>query len=78
MTRKPKQHLVLLILAATLSVGARAGADDAALLKQAQQLFKPLPPDAGTAEHPVDPLRVALGRDLFFDPRISLDGTVSC
>ncbi|MHB8744468.1 MAG: cytochrome-c peroxidase [Sulfuricaulis sp.] len=32
----------------------------------------------GTAEFPVTPERVALGRDLFFDPRISLDGTVSC
>lgn len=78
MTRNRNPRLALLILAATLSVGARAGTDDAALLKQAQQLFKPLPPDAGTAEHPIDPQRVALGRDLFFDPRISLDGIVSC
>lgn len=57
---------------------AFAVADDAALLKQAQQIFKPLPKDAATAEFPVTPERVALGRKLFFDPRISLDGTVSC
>ena len=57
---------------------AFAGVDDAGLLKQAQSVFKPLPKDMGTAEFPVTPQRVALGRRLFFDPRISLDGTASC
>lgn len=70
-------HLVPALLAATLAFSANA-ADDAGLLKQAQQLFKPLPKDAATAEFPITPERVALGRALFFDPRISLDGTVSC
>ena len=61
------------------STGAAFGAvDDAALLSQAQSVFKPLPKDMGTAEFPLTPERVALGRRLFFDPRISLDGTVSC
>jgi cytochrome c peroxidase len=64
------------LLAATLAFPSHA--DDASLLKQARQLFKPLPKDAATAEFPVTPERVALGRALFFDPRISLDGTVSC
>jgi cytochrome c peroxidase len=32
----------------------------------------------GTQEFPVTPERVELGRALFFDPRPSLDGTVSC
>ena len=58
-------------------VGA-ATPDDEALLKLAQSTFKPLPKDMATAEFPVTPERVALGRMLFFDPRISLDGTVSC
>jgi cytochrome c peroxidase len=49
-----------------------------ALLERARQLFKPLPPDAGTAEHPVTPERVALGKALFFETRVSSDGTVSC
>jgi cytochrome c peroxidase len=48
------------------------------LLKEAQGHFKPLPKDMGTAEFPVTPARVDLGRMLFFDPRISVDGTVSC
>ncbi len=57
---------------------AKDDTDDAALLKEAQGLFKPLPKDLATAEFPVTPERVSLGRKLFFDPRISVDGTVSC
>src|SRR5215470_7337623 len=49
-----------------------------ALLERARQVFKPLPPDAGTAEHPVTAERVALGKALFFESRVSSDGTVSC
>ncbi len=59
-------------------VGMAAAADNQALLKQAQALFKPLPQDMATPEFPLTPERVALGRMLFFDPRVSLDGTVSC
>jgi len=55
-------------------------ADDSqqALLDRARQVFKPLPADAGTAEHPVTPERVALGKALFFESRVSSDGAVSC
>src|SRR5262245_38670047 len=52
--------------------------DDAVLLKQAQALFKPLPQTMGTLEFPVTPARVTLGRMLFFDPRWTLEGNVSC
>lgn len=48
------------------------------LAAQAKQWFKPLPQDMATAEYPTPTARVTLGRKLFFDPRISLDGTVSC
>jgi cytochrome c peroxidase len=60
------------------SAVAQVGAGDAELQKDAQDRFKPLPRDMGTAELPVSPERVALGRMLFFDPRISVDGTTSC
>jgi len=60
-----------------LTAGAYAQ-DNQSLLKEAKKIFKPLPKDMGTAEYPVAPERVALGRKLFFDPRFSLDGTVSC
>ena len=54
-------------------------ADEASdLLKEAQAIFRPLPDDMATSEFPVTPERVELGRKLYFDPRISVDGTVSC
>jgi cytochrome c peroxidase len=61
----------------TSALGRDAG-DDAELLKEAQGLFRPLPKDMATAEFPIAPERVRLGRALFFDPRVSADGTVSC
>lgn len=66
-------------LAAAIVCRATAAEDDGtALIEQARQLFKPLPKDMATTETPVTPERVALGRMLFFDPRVSLDGTASC
>ena len=52
--------------------------EDAALLARAQQLFKPLPADAGTPERPLGKERIELGRALFFEPRLSLDDRISC
>ena len=52
--------------------------DDDELHKQARGFFRPLPLDMATAQFPVSPERVNLGRMLFFDPRISDDGTGSC
>ena len=49
-----------------------------ALLKTANETFKPLPADMATAQSPIPKARVALGRQLFFDPRLSADGTVAC
>jgi cytochrome c peroxidase len=70
---------VLAIVALLMSSAPWAASPrDEALLKQAQALFKPLPQNMASADYPVIPQRVALGRMLFFDPRISLDGTVSC
>jgi cytochrome c peroxidase len=51
---------------------------DDELFPQAKSDFQPLPKDMATAEFPVTPERVSLGRMLFFDPRISVDGTGSC
>jgi cytochrome c peroxidase len=48
------------------------------LMDTARQFFKPLPKDMASEEYPTSPGRVALGRKLFFDPRLSSDGTVSC
>ena len=65
------------ILAVVVMSNAEA-ADDAALLKRAQEIFRPLPKDMSTSDFPVTTQRAHLGRLLFFDPRMSIDGNVSC
>ncbi len=71
--------VIALGAALTIVSGAagRAAGDDA-LLKDALGIFQPLPGDFATAERPITPALVELGRSLFFDPRMSVDGTVSC
>lgn len=48
------------------------------LPEKVRQLFKPLPESMATPEFPATADQITLGRQLFFDPRLSLDGTVSC
>ena len=70
---------VTMLLTAVVAVCSLAASDDEGSLKEtAASVFPRLPKDAGTAEYPVTPERVRLGRMLFFDPRMSDDGTVSC
>jgi cytochrome c peroxidase len=69
------------LIAALLVTGAFQGLgaeEEAALLQQAQAVFQPLPQDMGTPEFPTTPARVALGHVLFFDPRWTVEGNVSC
>ena len=69
------------IVGATLMVGACASistVEDTQLLARAQQLFKPLPADASTPDRPLTPEKIELGRALFFEPRLSSDGRISC
>lgn len=50
-----------------------------ALIVQAAQALTPLPAQPAIPPHnPMSAAKVALGKQLFFDPRLSLDGTVSC
>lgn len=55
-----------------------AAGDDAALLREAKEIFAPLPKDMGTPEAPIISERVDLGRMLFFDPRLTIDANASC
>ena len=75
-----KTKTLVLVVAALLASACASvtSSEDAALLARAQQHFKPLPADAGTAERPLTPERVALGRALFFEPRLSVDDRISC
>jgi cytochrome c peroxidase len=61
-----------------ISVVATLAEDDADLLKRARELFEPLPKDMATLESPVSKERVDLGQQLFFDPRLTVDGNMSC
>lgn len=51
---------------------------DQALLKQAQGLFKALPATAESATNPITPEKVALGKKLYYDTRLSKTGNNSC
>lgn len=51
---------------------------DKDLLAQAQLFFKPLPTEASNPENPVTEVKVQLGKHLYFDNRLSKDGTQSC
>jgi cytochrome c peroxidase len=53
-------------------------AEDDALLNNARSIFAALPANFATAQRPVTPALVELGRALFFDPRMSIDSTASC
>jgi len=48
------------------------------LLRQAQNVFGTLPMEAVSAENPVTPEKIALGKVLFHDASLSRDGSVSC
>jgi cytochrome c peroxidase len=67
-----KLHLYAASIIASFAILFTAvAAEDAALLKQAQEIFQPLPKDMATAEFPITRERVELGRLLFFDPRVT-------
>jgi cytochrome c peroxidase len=54
-------------------------AQDAALLKKAQTLFKPIPEKAPELRaNPASPERADLGKLLYFDPRLSSSWLISC
>src|SRR5262245_34499702 len=62
----------------TITVQAVRAEDAAVLLTRAQALFQPLPQEMDTEASPTSPARIALGRMLFFDPRWTVEGNVSC
>lgn len=65
-------------LTALMSPAANSAEQENDLLAQARQIFSPLPKDMATAEFPLTPEKVELGHKLFFDPRMSADGSASC
>jgi len=74
----PRWVRIIVWTGAVCGIAAQAQTAENPLIDQANQWFKALPPDMATEEYPTTGARVVLGRKLFFDPRISLDGTASC
>jgi cytochrome c peroxidase len=71
---------VLIVVFFILSFTGMSLANDGkeALLKQAKKIFGPLPQVMSSEKNPVTPEKVKLGKILFYETRISIDGTVSC
>jgi cytochrome c peroxidase len=70
---------IVIFLATSLcaTVLFAAGPDDE-LINKAKSLFGPLPASMPSPDNPITPEKVKLGKVLFWEPRISVDGTVSC
>jgi cytochrome c peroxidase len=65
------------LLMATAAYAADPG--PAALREQAQELFRPLPSTVPAVKgNKITPEKIALGKALFFDPRMSASGVFSC
>jgi len=52
--------------------------EDLDLLAQAKNVFAPLPDTIRSQSNPVTPAKVALGRALYHDTRLSTNGAISC
>jgi cytochrome c peroxidase len=71
-------HAIIEGIVVVVATCASMAADDVSLLKQAQEIFQPLPKDMTTSGIQTIKDQASLGRLLFFDPRLTVDGNVSC
>ena len=70
-------RIALTLALLTTALAGAAGADD--LRDSAAEMFKPLPSTIpAVADNPATPEKIALGKALFFDPRLSASGVFSC
>jgi cytochrome c peroxidase len=70
--------MLVLTCAACVTVWAAAPPSDAEFLKKAQALFKPLPKVMDSAANPITPVKVQLGKMLYYEPRLSKSNVISC
>jgi len=77
---KSRDLLTIVMVLLLLSSTSLLLADNAeeTFLKQAKSIFGPLPRVMTSEKNPVTPEKVKLGKILFYETRISVDGTVSC
>jgi cytochrome c peroxidase len=80
--RKKSREKAFYVLIGSMAFAAacsgQADRPDSDLVRQARDLFGTLPAVMASADNPVTPAKVALGKALFYESRISADGTVSC
>ena len=69
---------IILLVTGEVEFGASRGLAQEPLRTRALEALAPLRPEEAPAPGSIQAERVALGRMLFFEPRASLDGTVSC
>lgn len=68
-----------LMLVAVMTAGTAAAFAADSLMAEAQSTFKPIPSQApAIADNPASMEKVELGKALFFDPRLSKSGYISC
>ncbi len=71
--------MIILVISIISFAGLSLGADgDEDLLKEAKQIFSPLPQAMSSEKNAITPEKVKLGKILFYETRISVDGTISC
>ncbi len=70
--------IALAALCAINATPARAAGRDAGLIQRAKAIFGTLPTTMSSPDNPITPEKVKLGATLFWESRISVDGTVSC
>jgi cytochrome c peroxidase len=75
MMRGPYRMFIMALFTVFLVSGVSAEDE---VFTQATQVFSPLPAVMASEKNPVTPEKVALGKILFYENRISIDGTVSC
>ncbi len=74
-----KSLLALAIIAALTATGATAATDQELRTKAAAVGLQPLPSTApAQRDNPTSAEKIALGKMLFFDPRLSASGVISC
>lgn len=71
--------MAALLVAGVATVAVAAGPTPGDLRKSALEIFKPLPSTTPSVkDNPITPDKIALGKALYFDPRMSASGVFSC
>jgi len=78
MNNRNRMRVIVVISILSFADITLASNGDEDLLKQAKQIFGPLPKVMSSDKNPITPEKVELGKMLLYEARISVDGTVSC